>query len=77
MAVKGNVPAVLFEITRRHSAGCVGVQLLEWDGVLRYKLTVPLMEMFAWALDGWEALVSAPVWESFLSVPTKSTVAGV
>lgn len=47
MAVKGNVAAAPFEITRRHSAGCVGVQLPERDWVKRYKLTVSIMEMFA------------------------------
>lgn len=77
MAVKANIPAVLFEITRRHSAGCVGVWLLEWDRVEHDKLTVSLMETFAWALDGWAALVFAAVWKSSLSVSTKTTVAGV
>lgn len=30
MAVKAHTPAALFEITLRHSAGRVGVRLLEW-----------------------------------------------
>lgn len=56
-AVKENIPAVLFEITRRHSAGCVGVWLLEWGRAGCDKLIGSLMEMFAWALDGWAPLV--------------------
>lgn len=59
MAVKANVPAVPFEIAARHSAACVGVWLPEWDGAGWDKLRVSLMEMFAWALDGWAALVFA------------------
>lgn len=77
MAVKEHIPAVLFEIIRRHLGGCVGMWLLEWDRAQRDKLTVSLMEMFAWALDGWAALVFAAVWKSSLCVSTKTTVAGV
>lgn len=61
MAVKAHIAAGLFEIIRCHLAGCVGVWLLEWDGAERDKLTVSLLEMFAWALDGWAALVFAAV----------------
>lgn len=47
IAVKASIPAVPFEITRRHSAGCVGVRLPERDGEEHHKLAVSLMEMFA------------------------------
>lgn len=77
VAVKAHIPAVLFEIIRRHLAGCAGMLLPEWDRAERDKLPVSLMEMFAWALDGWAALVFAAVWESSLCVSTKTTVAGV